>query len=66
MFDTHVMAYLEREMLHSRLATTICLGGLLSAWYGLAAYRKRARREGAGFLFHQEPEPVVCTLNLGY
>jgi hypothetical protein len=33
---------------------------------GLAAYRKQARRESIGFLFHQEPEPVVCTLNLGY
>ncbi len=65
MLYTHLMAYLEGVMLHSRLATAICLSGLLSAWCGLAAYRKRARRESLGFLFHQEPEPVVCTLNLG-
>jgi len=66
MLYTHVMAYLEHEMLRSRLATAICLGCLLSAWCGLAAYRKRWRRESAGFLFHEEPEPVVCTLNLSY
>jgi hypothetical protein len=66
MLYTHLMAYLECEMLHSRLATAICLSGLLSAWCGLAAYRKRKRQESLGFLFHQEPEPVVCTLNLGY
>ena len=28
---------------------------------GLAVYRKQARREKI-----EEPEPVVCTLNLGY
>jgi len=28
---------------------------------GLAVYRKQARRERI-----EEPEPVVCTLNLGY
>jgi hypothetical protein len=66
MLYTHLMAYLEYEMLHSRLATAICLGCLLAAWCGLAAYRQRAREESAGFLFHQDPEPVVRTLNLGY
>jgi hypothetical protein len=66
MLYTHLMAYLEREMLHSRLATAICLCALLSAWRGLAAYRKRTHRENAGFMFHEEPEPVVCRLNLGY
>ena len=66
MLYTHLMAYLEYEMRHSRLATAICLGCLLLAWCGLAAYRQRARAESAGFLFHQDPEPVVRTLNLGY
>jgi hypothetical protein len=66
MLYTHLMAYLEYEMLQSRLVAAFCLGGLLSAWCGLAAYRRRTRGESGGFLFHQEPEPVVCTLNLGY
>jgi hypothetical protein len=65
LFYTHVMAYLEREMLQSGLATGISLGALFSAWCGLRAYRKRARGKTEGFVFHQEPEPVVCTLNLG-
>jgi len=65
LFYTHVMAYLEREMLQSRVATVISLGLLLSAWCGLWAYRRRGRVKTEGFIFHQEPEPVVCTLNLG-
>ncbi|HVP47848.1 MAG TPA: hypothetical protein VMT32_14740 [Bryobacteraceae bacterium] len=65
LFYTHVMAYLEREMLQSGLATGISLGALFSAWCGLRAYRKRARAKTEGFVFQQEPEPVVCTLNLG-
>jgi hypothetical protein len=66
MLYTHAMAYLEHEMLQSRVVTAISLGGLSSAWYGVTAYRRRARRERVGFLFHQEPEPVVCTLNLSH
>jgi hypothetical protein len=66
MLYTHAMAYLEHEMLQSRVVTAISLGGLSSAWYGVTAYRRRARRESVGFLFHQEPEPVVCTLNLSH
>ncbi|MBZ5595924.1 MAG: hypothetical protein LAP39_27090 [Acidobacteriia bacterium] len=65
LFYTHVMAFLEHEMLRSRPATVICISVLLSAWCGLRAYRRRAHVKNAAFVFHEEPEPVVCTLNLG-
>jgi hypothetical protein len=65
MFYTHLMAFLEHQMLHSRLATAICLGALLSAWCGLRIYRRRQRVTSAGFVFYEEPDPVVCTLNIG-
>jgi hypothetical protein len=61
---THAMAFVEQAMLRSRLGTAACLSTILSVWVVLLVYRKRAREEGVALVFHEDPEPVVRTLNL--
>ena len=61
---TDFMVLIESYFLQSRVATAICLallGGALWAW---TAYRKRPPAEITALVFHEEPDPVVRTLDL--
>jgi len=60
---TDVMVLIETYFLRSRVATAICLALLGGGLWVLRAYRRPAR-EGSALVFHEEPEPVVRTLDL--
>ena len=61
---TDFMVMIETYFLRSPIATVICLGLLGGALSVLWARRKRARAENTALVFHEEPEPVVRTLDL--
>jgi len=61
---TDFMALIESYFLRSRVATVISLALLGGVLWALTAYRKRPPEEGTALVFHEEPEPVVRTLDL--
>jgi len=61
---TDFMVLIESNVLRSRLATVTCLALLGGALWALTAYRRRPHGETTALVFHEEPEPVVRTLDL--
>jgi hypothetical protein len=61
---TDFMVLVESHLLRSRAATVISLAALGGALWALTAYRGRPRAETPALVFHEEPEPVVRTLDL--
>jgi len=61
---TDFMVLIETYFLRSLAATAICLTLLGGAFWALTAYRKRPAPESTALVFHEEPEPVVRTLDL--
>jgi len=61
---TDFMVLMESCFLRSRVATAISLALPAGAPWAFAAYRKRPAAETTALVFHEEPEPVVRTLDL--
>lgn len=61
---TDFMVLIETYFLRSRTATAICLGLLGGSLWALSAYWNRPPAEATALVFHEEPEPVVRTLDL--
>jgi len=61
---TDFMVLIESHFLRSPVATAICLAVLGGALWALTTYRKRPPAENTAFVFQEEPDPVVRTLDL--
>jgi hypothetical protein len=61
---TDFMVLIESYFLRSRVATVIALASLGGALWAFTSYRKRPPADRTALVFHEEPEPVVRTLDL--
>jgi hypothetical protein len=61
---TDFMVLIESRFLGSRVATLIALAMLGGLLWALTAYRKQPPAETTALVFHEEPDPVVRTLDL--
>jgi len=61
---TDFMVLIESRFLGSRVATLIALAMLGGLLWALTVYRKQPPAETTALVFHEEPDPVVRTLDL--